>query len=171
MFSKNLEALRVTNPDLADRLEAMPISDKTTLFLGPNQEINIAYEDIALHRIMDPFGECRDLFETNVTEDAKSYQGLIFMFGLGLGYFLRRAFVHSEAQIVLFEPYLDVLRHTLEVVDLAKELASSRVRILYDKTHIIPIINNLYLLGDGMSIVPPAGLLGQGAGTVSGSSG
>jgi hypothetical protein len=148
MLEKNLEALRKTHPELAKKLESVEVGSNVTLFLGPNEDVNIARDDIALHNMEDPLGEALTVFETEVPEAARTYQGHMFIFGMGLGYLLRRTFINTEGHIFVFEPYLDVLRRTLEAVDFSQELSSKRLTIITDLTRVSPILGSYYLMGD-----------------------
>jgi len=150
MLSSNLEALRKHSPQLARQIEQTELTGKTTLFVGPNGDINLAYEDIALHRIADPLGEAREVFDDNVPEEARDQDGVLFMYGLGLGYMLRRAFVSTKGQIIVFEPFLDVLRQTLEVVDFTQELASPRVHIITSVDQVVKAVSGRFLMGDAL---------------------
>ncbi len=154
MFEKNLSALRETHPRLAQKLQEMELSPNVSLFMGPHNDINIAYNGIALHDIDDPMGEALKIFEEQVPEEGRSYDCNLFMFGIGLGYLLRRAYVNTKGQILVFEPYLDVLRLTLEAVDFSEELRSERVRIITEVENIIGNFQNAYLLGDKFKTLP-----------------
>lgn len=154
MLSKNLEALRKTNPKLAEKVEETSSPDeKVLLFLGPNEDVNIAYEDVALHRMDDPMGEALELFNAAVNDSKRGKDSICFIIGLGLGYLLRRAFVSIEGQIILFEPYLEVLRKTLEVIDLSQELSSKRVKIITKPEEVVSAFGQAYLYGDRFSSV------------------
>ncbi len=153
MLEKNLTALEKANPGLANRIRETPISPDITFFRGPNQDINIAYKDIALHRMADPMGEALEVFNKEVPEASRDDGSVIIMFGLGMGYLLRRTFVSSKAQIILFEPHMAVLRATLEGVDLSEELGSKRFTLITDIDQIAPAMASNYLIGDAMSII------------------
>lgn len=149
MLTKNLAELKKIQPKLAERIEATEVTQKVTLFLGPNQDVNIAYEDIALHRMADPMGEALDIFENDIPDSHnKEEHAIAFIFGLGLGYLLRRMFVETKWKLVVYEPYLEVLRQTLEAVDFTAEIASKRVLFVTRPEEIIPTVNKQYLLGD-----------------------
>lgn len=153
MLERNLAALREAFPKLAETIEATEPSPKITLFFGPNEDVNMAYDGIALHRIEDPIGEALEVFEAGVPEQARGDQGIVFIYGLGLGYLLRRTFINTKAQIIVFEPYPEVLRQTLEAVDLSQELGSNRVSIVTSLDSIPASFAQRYLLGDAFQII------------------
>src|SRR5690606_1439549 len=132
MLEKNLEALEKMYPKLAEELREIEVSDKVELFLGEDDQINMAWQDIALHSIDDPIGEAKAVCEAGVDTAFRDRESVIFIYGLGLGYLLRRAYVSSTSMIIVFEPHMDVLKRTLEVVDFSEEFNSKRVLIVAD---------------------------------------
>ncbi len=152
MLEKNLAALRKLQPALAKQVEEITLSGKTQLFVGPNGDINLAYEEIALHRMADPIGEAKEVFDATMPEDSRDQDSIIFIFGLGVGYLLRRAYVSSEVQMIIYEPYLEVIRQTLEVIDFSQEFASKRISIVTSLEQIPLILSQQYLMGDNLRI-------------------
>jgi len=153
MLEKNLAALAKNQPKLVETIRETVITDKTVLFMGPNDDINIAYEDCALHRMADPLVEATETFEANVPEDARGHQSVIFIYGLGLGYLARRAMVSSEATVIVFEPYLEVLRQTLSVVDLTQDIESNRLYFVTQLSDLFGVVGRFYLAGDNVKMM------------------
>ncbi len=147
-LDKNLKALKPLQPEIVKLIEATPISEKVCLFKGHFDDVNIAYEEIALHRINDPGGEALETFEQGVPEDQRTEQSLIFMYGLGLGYLLRRSYVSSQSTLIIYEPYPEVLRQTLELVDLSEEIASKRVWFVTSPDQLLNALSRWYIVGD-----------------------
>ncbi len=131
VFKKNLAALSQRSPLLAAQLGKLPVSADTSVGLAPNQQANMLYRNVAVHSD-DPAGESANLLATEVPADVRTYRSVFFIIGMGLGYLLRRSFVTTAARLVVYEPLIDVLRQTLEIVDLSEELASERVSIVND---------------------------------------
>ncbi len=131
VFDKNIAALKQRSPFLAEQLRKLPISAATSVGIAPNQQANMLYRNVAVHSD-DPAGESAHLLAQEVTPDVRTYSSVFFIIGMGLGYLLRRSFVKTAATLVVYEPLLDVLRQTLEIVDLSEELASERVTIVND---------------------------------------
>lgn len=151
MLEQNLAALEKTNPKLVKKLEETELTGKAELFLGPFEDINIAYDGIALHQIQDPMGESKIAFEEGVPEDARDHKSIIFLFGMGIGYLFRRAFVETKARIIVFEPYPEVLKLTLDAVDFTQELASARVHVITDISEITMAMGTHFMRGDNFS--------------------
>ena len=126
MFQKNIHALRFKNPDLAQKLVKMPLP-KITVFQNEQGDYNLEYKDTPLHNIQLPLEEAKQLFEPKVLEDNSNNINIIV--GLGMGYLFKRAWVSSQSRIVLYEPFLDILRFTLEYVDFSEQISSSNVFI------------------------------------------
>lgn len=149
MFQKNMEALRVNNPVLAQKLEDIELSsiDKVHVYEAKNKDLIITYNETPLHSTVDPTREAQATWVRSVkTELNKS--DIQIVFGLGLGYLFKRAYTNSNSKVFVYEPLIDVLRFVLEYVDLSKELADSRVFITNSEDELVKKISDDYLTGD-----------------------
>jgi hypothetical protein len=152
-FQRNLEALETSQPELAARLRQQPLEPDAQLFVVDGESdfshrLNIAWQGAPLHALEDPHGEAKAIFEANVPEGARDHQTVIFQYGCGLGYLLQRSYVDSDAVLVVYEPYLPVLRQTLDVVDFSDLFRSSRVILATEFMDILTSIGESYIVGD-----------------------
>lgn len=131
MFEKNIQALSAKNPALAQKLMAHTVQniDFTTTASG---DYNLIYAGTPIHDLENPINEAKTVFG----DDDLSEESLKVVYGLGLGYLFKRAFISSRGVIVLYEPSFDILKATLEVVDFAEELSSHRVFVFSDISEI-----------------------------------
>ena len=72
-----------------------------------------------LHDIFDPEQEAIDLLNKIEHKHSNAFN---FIYGLGLGYVLKRFNKKLEGYIIVYEPDIDVLRLTLEMVDFSDEV-------------------------------------------------
>ncbi|MCA9841170.1 MAG: motility associated factor glycosyltransferase family protein [Cyanobacteria bacterium HKST-UBA03] len=154
VLAKNLDALRQHNESLADQIDAVELTGKAELFIsgGEHEDINIAYDGVPLHDIDHPFEEAYVLFNEKVPPKYRDHGSILFMFGLGLGYSLKRAFVETKSLIIVYEPHLEVLRTTLEIADFSDILGSPRVRLVQEKRKVMWAITQFYLVGDSFQV-------------------
>lgn len=150
MFQKNLEAIREKNPNLAEKLEKIDleeIKDEIVVAEAETKDLIIGYEGVALHSMVDPLREAKALWNRTIrTEPAKNDVQIIF--GLGLGYLFKRAYVSAVSRIYIVEPFINVLRFVLEHVDLSAELSDKRVYITDNTKDVISRLRAQYLQGD-----------------------
>lgn len=134
MLEKNIKSLSIKNPQLAQKLlnySAVGIEFDVTA----SGDYNLIYNGIPLHDLNDPQLEAKLIFG----EDDKSERTLQLIFGMGLGYLFKRAYISSASAIVVFEPSIDVLSSTLGVVDFSSEIADSRVFIINEISELGPL--------------------------------
>lgn len=149
MFSKNLEAIRQKNPSLCEKLiniELKPIE----AFQSQSGDLNICYQNTELHSTTNPVEEAQALFNQVCTNDSKN--SIYIVFGLGLGYLLKRIHMSSAGKIILYEPFTEILRFTLEYVDFSQELADPRVYICSTPEEAFNILGEKYISGDKIEI-------------------
>lgn len=150
-LEKNLTALETFFPGLADKIRQTEITENTLVFLTEGGDINIAHEYKPCHSLDDPFQEALNKFNEDIPEEAKEDDGCVyFLFGLGIGYLLRRLFVETKGFIIVFEPNIEILRQTLELVDFSEEIASGRVRIIVRKEDISAVFGSTHIIGDSL---------------------
>lgn len=132
MLEKNLQAIAKNNPILAQRILAHN-HQGVEFTTCENGEYNLIYKGSLLHDSVDPQLEARIIFG----EDEDRENSLKALFGLGLGYLFKRAYISSTGYILIYEPVLDILKATLEVVDFSNELSDPRVFIINDISELI----------------------------------
>ena len=150
-LEKNLAALEQFFPGLADKLRTTEVTPDVLVFLSELGDVNIAYNLQPCHSLDDPFEEARTKFNEDIPEDARDDDGCVyFLFGLGLGYLLRRIYVDTQGYIIVYEPNIEILRQTLELVDFSEEIQSGRVRIIARKEDISAAFGSTHIIGDSL---------------------
>ncbi|OGI01264.1 MAG: hypothetical protein A2Y25_01900 [Candidatus Melainabacteria bacterium GWF2_37_15] len=149
MFQKNIDAIRSKNPQLAEKLEKINLESVQDITVGEaeTKDLIIAYKDLALHSTIDPIREANAIWNKAVHTELKK-NDIQIVFGLGLGYLFKRAYVNSGSKIFLFEPMPEVLRFVLEHVDFSAELTDKRVYITDNVKDITEKLSSEYLQGD-----------------------
>lgn len=149
MFQKNLEAIKLKNPDLSAKLEKINLADIKSIevTIAENKDYNINYNSTALHNPIDPVREAKTTWYKAVKTELKK-NDIQVVFGLGLGYLFKRAYVNSCSKIFIIEPFIEILRFVLEYVDLSKEFAENRVFITDNPEELLKKIHAEFLSGD-----------------------
>lgn len=154
MFQNNLSALELKNKSLADKISKIKIEDIKDIAVvqAQNGDYILAYQNTALHDIKDPMREAKSIWFRTVKKELKS-NDIQVVFGLGLGYLFKRAYVSAPSKIFLFEPSLEILRYVLEYVDFSKEILDNRVFIFNEEKEILSRLKSDFLIGDSLEIV------------------
>lgn len=154
MFQKNIEKLKLKNPELAKKLEEINISDIKSIevFKAESQDFIISYNGNLLHNAVDPIREAKTTWFRSVKNELRK-NDIQIIFGLGMGYLFKRAYVSSNSKIFVYEPFIDILRFVLEYVDLSQELAEDRVYITNNYHDLTQKIQNEYLAGDKLEFL------------------
>ena len=130
IFENNLNLLSKNNPKLAEKIKKH--TELTACFCldeSASGDPNLKKNDNFLHNHIDPEQEAIDLLQ-----EVKNHSSACFnyIYGLGLGYVLKRFVKMLKGYVIVYEPDLDVLRLTLEMVDFTPELSNSKVYIFND---------------------------------------
>lgn len=154
MFQKNIEQIRRKNSVLADKLEKIDIKsiDNIKTFHSQSKDLIISYKEQVLNSAVDPIREAKSVWYKSVKQDLKR-NDIQIVFGLGLGYLFKRAYVSSDSKIFLYEPFIEILRFVLEYVDLSQEIAQDRVYLTNDYDDLVRKIQNEYLAGDKLEFL------------------
>lgn len=150
MFNKNIEALSISNKKLAEKLQAIKLEDAKKdigVFKAESEDLIISYKNVNLHSTIDPVREAN----TNWNKTIKTELGvndIQLVFGLGLGYLFKRAFVNNQSKIYLYEPFTDILRFVFEYVDFSAELTEKRVFFTDSLEDISAKVDAEYIQGD-----------------------
>jgi len=157
MFKKNLDALKECNKALAEELENLSLDiakENIDVYQAESKDIIISYSGLALDDIYDPIREAKTNWNLNVKNKPSKYD-IIFIFGLGLGYLFKRAYVNCESRIVLYEPKLEILRYVLEYVDFSEQIADKRVFISTNRNEVRNYLTEKYLSDDQLMFLFP----------------
>ena len=127
VLENNLNLLSKKNPNLAQKIASHDsLSSQFSLEESRSGDPNLKKNNYFLHDIFDPEQEAINLL--NAIKDKHS-QTFNFIYGLGLGYVLKRFNKKLNGYIIVYEPDLDVLRLTFEMVDFTDELSNPKVLI------------------------------------------
>ncbi len=157
MFSKNIEALKTKNPVLAQKLQEMTIEEageNIEVYEAESKDYFISYSGLALDDIYDPIRVAKTTWNINVDFEVNKHD-IIVVFGLGLGYIFKRAYVNSNCRVVLYEPKLDIMRFVLEYVDFSDVISDDRVYITCDRKDCLNFITHKYLSTDKLVFLYP----------------
>lgn len=157
MFKKNIEALKTKNITLAEKLCNISLEEakeNIEVYQAESNDIIITYEGLALDDIYDPIRASKTNWNLNVNKNISKYD-IVFIFGLGLGYLFKRAYVNSDSRIILYEPKIDILRYVLEYVDFSQQLSDDRVLVTTDKATALNFLTEKYLSDDTLYFLYP----------------
>lgn len=134
VLDKNLDCIAKYNPDLKEKLLNLPyLTNQIDMIETDLKEPNLCFNGIPLHDPKGAEAEAKDLFKR--AED--NIHCLHVIFGIGLGYVFKEFCDKAKGPILLYEPNLEILRVTLELVDFSNELS---------KSDSIKIVSNFYEL-------------------------
>ncbi|MFA6988679.1 MAG: 6-hydroxymethylpterin diphosphokinase MptE-like protein [Candidatus Gastranaerophilaceae bacterium] len=155
MFEKNIDALQLKNPTLAEKIKNIPLSvakEKIDVYKAESQDLIISYNKIPLNSIYDPIREAKTTWNKSIQKELSS-KDIIIVFGLGLGYLFKRVYISTEARIVIYEPLIDVLRFVLEYIDLSEEIKNNRVFVTDNIEECTQFVGQKYLHGDYLDVL------------------
>ena len=157
MFKKNLKALKINNPTLADKLQNISIEkakENIEVYQAESSDIIISYQGLALDDIYDPIRVAKTNWNMNVSKEPSKYD-IVVVYGLGLGYLFKRAYVSCNSRIVLYEPKIDIIRYVLEYVDFSNEISDARVYFTDNKIDALNYLTEKYLSDDNLIFLYP----------------
>lgn len=129
ILDKNLECIEKYNPQLKEKLLSLPyLTNNIELIETELKEPNLSYNGLPLHDQSGAEREAKDLFERAEDELAC----INFILGIGLGHLFKEFTEQTEGSVVVYEPNIEILRVTLELVDFSEELSKVNVRIASD---------------------------------------
>ena len=154
MFKNNLEALEIKNKTLADKIAKIkPDSLKDiSAARAENGEYILIYKQVPLHDTKDPMREAKSMWFRNIKQELKN-NDIQVVFGLGLGYLFKRAYVSAKSKVFLFEPSLEIIRFVLEYVDFSKEILDDRVFIFNEPDDLLKQLKSDFLVGDNIEFI------------------
>ncbi|MFH0702963.1 MAG: 6-hydroxymethylpterin diphosphokinase MptE-like protein [bacterium] len=145
ILEKNLEQISRYNKKLAEKIAKNDKFDCEFEFLeAKSGDVILSYNNILLHDSIDPQEEAFRIFN-NLSNNTKSTINILF--GLGLGYLFKRFSLSCKGKIVIYEPNLDILRITLEIIDFSKELNKDTVVLVDSIEDIEKSFERLYFDG------------------------
>jgi len=152
MFEQNIAELEKKNPELAARIKAHSEIKDVEVFQSESQNFIIAYKGVLLHSNEDPLRETKSIWHKVVKAELGT-NDIQVVYGLGLGYLFKRAYVSANSRILLFEPSLDILRFVFENVAIASEIADDRVFVVDKQEDAAKFFGDKYLPGDKIEVL------------------
>ncbi|MEW5820416.1 MAG: 6-hydroxymethylpterin diphosphokinase MptE-like protein, partial [Cyanobacteriota bacterium] len=134
--------------ELADRIREHQPKD-IDFIQALNGDLVMCYQGLPLHSLDNPVDEAQKVFD-NVKNT--KYNTFNIVYGLGLGYLFKRATMETEGTIVVFEPHLDVLKTTLEVVDFVEEIQRKNTFVINELKDLRRIFGHYFYKGDDVCI-------------------
>ena len=149
MFQKNIDAIRLYNPKLADKLVQMPMESiqEIDVYQAESNDLIIAHNKIPLHSPVDPIREAKTLWNRTIKEAVRK-NDIQLVFGLGLGYLFKRAFINAPSKVFVFEPNIEIIRFVVQHVDFSAEFSDKRIYITDEIEDIYAKLNKEFLAGD-----------------------
>jgi len=127
VFEKNINALKIKNPALVDKLLKHILTDVPQL-VKENNFYNFTYKGKYLHNPINPLGEAAEIF--SMAENTPVTIHLIY--GMGLGYLFQVVSAKSQGTVILYEPDLNILRTAFTLVDFSNDIIKKNVYITND---------------------------------------
>lgn len=154
MFEKNIEAIRSKNAELAAKLEKLDVDkiSNVEVFEAESKDLIISYNDVPLHNTIDPIRESRTTWNKTIKSELRKHDVQV-VFGLGLGYLFKRAYVSANSKVLIYEPFLNVLRFVIEHVDFSNEFLDERVYITDNLNDLLEKIQSTFLSGDKLEFL------------------
>lgn len=150
IFLDNINILREKNENLAEKLIAIKdLKNKFTLDEAASGAVNLVKNGIPIHNKFDPEQEAIDLLNQIEVKHSNSVN---VIYGLGLGYVFKRLYKGLKGYIIVYEPDLEVLRLTFEMVDFKDELYDKRVFVVSSIDEIEEIYNKIFFFDYKISL-------------------
>jgi hypothetical protein len=129
ILDKNLECIGKYNPKLKENLRSLTsLNSNFELIDTEIKEPNLFYNGVPLHATNGAEIEAKKIFES--TPNTPSSMHVVF--GMGLGFLFQEFCKNSKGIVIVYEPNLEILRVTLELVDFSAELSQPNVFIVSD---------------------------------------
>ncbi len=130
VLKNNLLAISKYSPKLAEKIKNITkLNSQIELLQNENGLYNLSYNGFFIHDNQNPENEAKNILDSIKKNDLNSIN---IIFGLGLGYVFTEFGENAKGKIIVFEPSLEILRSTLELVDLTQYLNKPEVYIVND---------------------------------------
>lgn len=144
IFNKNLKCIGKYNPALKDKLLKMPdLINKFEVVETNQKEPNLIFNGLPLHSAENAEAQAKEIFAKGNNNKLSRH----IIFGIGLGYLFKEACEQSKGIVFLYEPDLEILRVTLEIVDFSKELSQKNV-VVVNNLATFSVLYNLFYVSD-----------------------
>lgn len=131
VFEANLALIDEYNSELANKLKSLKNYSQTfELTKTQKDEYNLRVNGVDIHSNTGAIDEAKKIVED--FKNLKEENALFVIFGIGLGYLFDETVQNVKGSVILFEPNLEILKCTLEIVDMTEILHKKKVRICCD---------------------------------------
>lgn len=141
ILESNLKIIGQYNKKLVEDISALnSLQNNISLCETVLKEPNINHNGVPIHSQSGAELEAQNIVSSS--EDNLNYIHVIY--GLGLGYLFKEFCEKTSGTIILYEPDIEMLRVTLEIVDFTKELSRNRVFVVSDLDSLEKILYVVY---------------------------
>ena len=124
IFLKNINALNIKNPALAQKLQNY-VPTALPQLVQENGVYNFLYKDALIHNKINPLAEAKEIFSMAVNTPVSIH----LIYGLGLGYLFQVTSLNSKGTVILYEPDLNVMWVAFSLVDFSNDILKKNVHI------------------------------------------
>ena len=136
-LKKNLKALAIKNPELAELLISTdavpPVPERSK-----SGEPTFKYRGLYFHSRYDPWKEV----DAQIEEILVKEPDWVSLFGLGYGYLLRRLVEEGHDKVIVYEPSIEILKGAFKEIDLSALIAAELVFICNDADSAISVMRS-----------------------------
>jgi len=145
ILEKNLDLIKTYNSELVEKIiNVQEITIPVKLLESSSGDSILSYNGFLLDDEIDPIEKAYQIFcKLNDNDEDNIY----VVFGLGLGYVFKRFVQSCKGKIILFEPNIEILRLTLELVNFSEELTKQNVFVVNSLDELTRITNKSFTFG------------------------
>lgn len=145
ILEKNLYFIEKYNSELAEKItNVQEITNFVEFFESKSGDPIFSYNGLLIDDEIDPIDSAAQIF-CNLRDNQED--NIYVVFGLGLGYVFKRFVQSCKGKIILFDPNLEILRLTLELVDFSEELEKQNVFVVNSIPELTTIISKDFTFG------------------------
>lgn len=142
ILEKNLQLLALKNPQLAENIKNhTQLRADYEINEAQSGDANIFRNGMPVHDNIDPIDEAIKVFKSLKIDTQRTIN---LVFGMGLGYLPKRFLMNSKGYVVVYEPDLDFLRITFELVDFSEELSSVRFFVVNNRDELFKTYEKIF---------------------------
>ena len=145
ILQKNLELIEKYNKGLVKNL--INITELTNSFQfveAKSGDTVLSFNDNILDDEIDPIDMAEKAFYRLGENDPDNFY---IVFGIGLGYLLKKFASECKGKVIIFEPNLEILRIALEVVDFTPEFKKPNIFIVNNTNDLSAVISSFFTYG------------------------
>jgi len=145
ILEKNLDLIKIYNSKLVEKIINLQEITKPVEFLeAKSGDPVFSYDGMIIDDEIDPIDTAYQMFyKLNDNDEDNIY----VIFGMGLGYVFKRFVQSCKGKIILFEPNIEILRLTLELVDFSEELTRNNVYVANSTKEMSELISMHFTYG------------------------